>query len=210
MLSHSKRELTADDFARMKIGSRHAEAKIDVIPAEFEYRKVLEIFVDGLVEHLRSGFGMLLIGDYGTGKTSAGVIILKETVAHGGTALMIRVSDMVSRVIGHEDFDVDETFEERLESVDALLIDDLGMESASEWTRGFVEKVVRSRSDRKKSLFVTSNVNPEGLSRLYGPGLIEVMKGCMMPVVVAGKNWRVGEAAALQKAVMGRRTTDAT
>lgn len=185
------RDLTREDMLRMNVGELHWEVKFDAIP-DSRHKRILQRFLENLHEHVGEGRGLLLWGDYGTGKTAIGAIICKETVARKGTAYMISAMDIPDAVIGKEWFDKDETVAQRLLSVDVLVIDELGggQSDKTGWSKSYIERVVRCRTRNRRTTVCTSNLDLQQLRDQIGAGLVAIMGENIYPVEVRGKNWR--------------------
>lgn len=183
------RALVEADLQRMNIGKRFWGVHLSEIPKLAKYREVLEQFISRLKDAIDSGMGLFLYGDYRKGKTSAAAIVAKAVVAHGGTAFFIRADDLTRVVVERTAFDDEETVEERMRSVDLLIIDDLGSEHSREFGESLVERVVRWRYDHRKSLVVTVNVPAGKLEEKFNEGLMKVMRSMMSAVQVDGTTW---------------------
>lgn len=186
------RELDRDDMLRMNVGELHWDVKFEMIPDGFHHKQVLKKFLDNLHEHVAQGRGLLLWGDFGTGKTAIGAIICKETVARRGTAYMISAMDIADVVIGKEWFDSDETVAQRLLSVDVLVIDELGGGQLDKtgWNKAYIERIVRGRTRDRKTTVCITNLGLSQLKDQYGAGLVSIMGENIYPVEIKGKNWR--------------------
>jgi DNA replication protein DnaC len=186
------RELDQDDVIRLNIGELHWEVQFDRIPDTLPHHRIIRKFIENISDHIFEGRGLLLWGDYGTGKTAIGAIICKEVVKRLGTAYMISAMDLADAVIGKEWFDKDETVAQRLLSVDLLVVDELGGGQADRtgWNKAYVERIVRSRTRVRKSTICISNLSLSELKAHYGGGLIAIMGEKIYPIEVKGKNWR--------------------
>lgn len=188
------RKLTEAEYVRIGAGARFRNVMFSKIPKTAEYRGMLETFLRSLKKGIDSGFGMLLFGAYGSGKTSASVIVAKAVVSRGGTAFFIRADDLVRSVIEKVQFDDESSVEERMRGVDLLVIDDLGSEHVKDFGKSLIEQLVRWRYDHKKSLIATMNTDDAGkLASKFNEGLVQVMRSMTEPVLVAGVDWREGE-----------------
>lgn len=202
------RALNGADMERAGVGSRYWNATLGSVPADCWHAGFLRKWIEDLPAHVREGRGLILYGDYGTGKTSLTVVIIKEVLARGGTALKVSALDLAKYAIEATPFDEDETIMRRMASVDLLVIDDLAAEHESAWSRSVVEKVVRQRVENRGSLVISTNAGanaPDKAARraqwntMFGSSVFEVLSEAVFPVKVSGVNWRGNCAEELHK-----------
>lgn len=198
--------LDPEDLVRMNIGRRWWSCTLAKIPEGLEYRQILMKFVDRIADHIRNGRGLLFHGKFATGKTGAAVIVAKATVYHGGTAYFVPVTELSDAKFDKAKFDEEEnvTVWERMQNADLLILDDLGSEHTNQWGKSLVERIIRARSNRSKSIVCTTN-RFEQLQNSYGESTISILKAIALPVFVDGTNWRVEEAKDLKKEILGDR-----
>ena len=60
-------------------------------------------------------------------------------------------------------------FLDRLATVDLLHIDDLGVESKTDWVLEQLYSIVNARYEAERAILATSNLTPEKLSEQIGP-----------------------------------------
>jgi len=183
------RSLDASDMLRARIGRAYWGTSFDLIPENLAHRNPLGAFIRNLHEHHANGDGLLMFGDYGTGKTSAGVLVLKETMARGGTALMIPAERISSAVIEKTTFDGEEDMWERMQDVDVLLLDDLRREHVKDFGKSVIESLIRRRYDQRLSTLVSTNADMDELVRRYEASMAALGEKCQ-PIPFEGINWR--------------------
>lgn len=196
--------LGPEDLVRMNIGRRWWACESAKIPDGLEYKSNLLKFLERIADHIRNGRGLLFHGIFATGKTGAAVIVAKATVCHGGTAYFVPVTELSDAKFDKAKFDAEEnvTVWERMQDVDLLILDDLGAEHESKWATSLVERIIRIRSNRSKSIICTTNRFDE-LNASYGESTISILKAVALPVLVDGTNWRIEEAKDLKKEILG-------
>jgi len=182
------RDLKAKDLARAEIGKRYWGCYLGNIPEGAAYRQSLQGFVSSLAENLQNGKGFLFFGDYRSGKTGAAVILMKATIAFGGTALLLKADSLTDTVIGNKLFTEDTTLWNRACEVDLLVLDDLGQEHTKEFGSALIEKLIRKRYDEKRSLVVTTNLTYGGIGQKY-PSVLKIMEATLTAVRMEGVDW---------------------
>jgi len=190
-----KRTLTAWDMLRMGVGKRFWLCTLGKMTDACEQKPKIEAWVKNVKSNLENGYGLLLMGNYNTGKTGSAVICAKATVMHGGTAYMIRGNTLNQAIFDNTLFDQDELITERVRSVDLLVLDDVGCGHESSWGLSVIEEVLRDRSDRMASTIITTNLDKNAMHEKFGESLLNFLSATMVSVVCKGQNFRDNERA---------------
>lgn len=192
-----KKNITAEKLLYAKVGMRYWSCSRKSIPESLAYKKVICKYVDELKIHSNKGTGLVLYGNYGSGKTGAGVIVLKAAIALGYSAMFLAARDIVDAKISKTIFDSEtqEKVIDRAHRVSFLLLDDLGdeAETKSDFAPALMEGLVRRRSDQRLVTIITTNLNRDSISSRYGGGMVSILEGCTIPLHVSGYNWRRNE-----------------
>lgn len=194
LASQRIRTLDPDDMERMRVGKKHWTVRFDDIPDDCSYKAPLREFIDNLRTHMEKGDGLLFHGDYGRGKTGAAVLIMKEVVARGGTALLLGVDEIQQAVVARTLFDEETTLIDRAHEVDLLVLDDMNREYVKEFGKTAIETLIRRRYDNGLSMVVTSNASPAELSKVYEAAM-QALRERTKVVMCQGKNWRAEQTA---------------
>lgn len=207
MVRRPKKKLTPQDIARANIGDRYIRVSIDEIPDDLVYKDVTRRYMESLPVRSTDGVGIIFMGDHDRGKTAAAVIVLKRALALGFTGLFLEADRLPTLTIEKRRFDNDQTWIERAETVDLLVLDDLGMEHRHEWGTSLVEGLLRIRHNKNRPTVVTTNIPETDLETRYGGGVMGVFKESYVPVLVEGKNWRAEKATALERIFGGGKSS---
>lgn len=109
------------------------------------------------------GRGVYLSGTNGTGKTTLAVLAVRDWVQRGGTALFLAVPDLLDmlrpggREMAEEVADSQADLMARLCSVGLLVLDDIGAQKESGWTRDRLFLIINRRYDAGRVTVLTSN-----------------------------------------------------
>jgi len=105
--------------------------------------------------------GLYLHGSFGSGKSFILAALLNELAKTGANTVIIYYPEMLRRL--KESFSDDfGTMMQKIKTSDVLLIDDIGAESVSAWSRDeILGTILQYRMDSKLPTFFTSNLNIE-------------------------------------------------
>jgi DNA replication protein DnaC len=182
---------------RCRIPKIYWKVKWDSVPEE-RHKLVAQTFATDMVAHLKSGRGLLFWGEHSQGKTALACLLLRELLQHKKTGLFVTSEDITSYVIKGNSFDEAETWVERLNSVDLLVIDELITKDGESFNDGRVEWLVRQRIMACKSTIITTNV-PLSVLREKSRGLFEAIREALYPIEVKGKDFRKEASTHLQE-----------
>jgi DNA replication protein DnaC len=195
--------LDPSDLLRMNVGRRWWHCRLTDIPDGLLYKTVVMRFIEKLADHVRNGRGLLLHGQFSTGKTGSAVIVAKATVCHGGTALFVPISELADQKFEKAMFEEKTSMWKRMCDVDLLVLDDLGAEHGKDWGASLVERIVRIRSNNKRSIIATTN-RLSDLQSVYGDSTLVILRSIALPVLVEGKDWRTEESEDLAREILGQ------
>jgi DNA replication protein DnaC len=190
--------LTNAHLQRICLPQNYYLCSIDQIPVRCPHKKVIQRYINNIGVNIAEGYGLLLWGDYGSGKSGLGSIILKAAAANGYLGLWIRANNIADYLINKTRFDVRETMIERAIDVPILVIDELIIRETVRASDTFFEDLIRQRINEKQSTVVTTNLSPDAISSRY-PALAAVMKEAILAVPVSGHNFRTQLAEQVKK-----------
>lgn len=116
--------------------------------------------------------GLLLRGIPGSGKTHIAVAILKEIIRRGHTGYYANFNDLLSRLRESYNQAGGETEAGLLavvDSVELLVLDDVGAESTSDWVRDRLYLIINRRYENAKPTIITTNCDEAELEARIGP-----------------------------------------
>jgi DNA replication protein DnaC len=198
MLDGKMLKINIDILKRMCIPDVHLNAKMSSIPDVCKHKKIISKYILNLKTNLDKGRGLYLFGDYGNGKSAISCIILKYVGLAGKTGIFVKANDVAKYIIEKIEFEDKVSYEDRMLSVDVLVLDDLivGVDKREI----YIEHLVRKRIDNKKVTIITSNQIPTELSIKY-PALAAVSLECIIPVKIDGHNFRRDIASDIKQEV---------
>jgi DNA replication protein DnaC len=136
---------------------------IDAIWSRCPQREQLGRYCSGLVSHVRSGAGLLLLGSVGTGKSSAAALVATEAARRGYTVAWAYVADLLTAL--RDTTNRHRAIEVQQQHCDADLViwDDFGVTDLTVWAAGALDQIAERRYSRRRPLVVTSNLTTDVL-----------------------------------------------
>ena len=168
--SHSPLQLNTFDSFDLKL----YPDKLDPVLQE-KQRDVMENNFNECVSFARSfngkGYGMLLIGNTGLGKTHLSLAIAKEVIDKGFSVVYGSVPDLI-RNLDKEQFNKKEgDTMELVTDCDLLILDDLGAENSTNRSVPQLYEIINARQSRLLPMIVNSNLNMKEIKSRYNDRL---------------------------------------
>ena len=124
--------------------------------------KAMQAYVDNFSEFRKSGKGLLLYGDVGTGKTFYAACIVNALIDKGYPCLMTNFSRLTNTIAGM--WDGKQEYIDSLRMFSLVAIDDLGVERDTEYMNENVTTIIDSLYRAKVPMIITSNFAPKQLT----------------------------------------------
>lgn len=152
--------------------------------ADFEH--IPDEAADVMTEYLTNadafvaaGFGLVIHGDKGNGKTLLANLILKDLVSQGFDCYANTFASMIDAFAdGWRDKEDRKWFSSRVRNADVLLIDDLFRErnkGVGTVGENALEETLRHRIARSKPTIITMNPDPEEIEKAYGGHTVSLL-----------------------------------
>jgi DNA replication protein DnaC len=152
--------------------------------------KAMKRYVENFPELRKQGKGLLLYGNVGRGKTYAACEVANALVDKGYSVMVTnfsRILNTLQRTFEKQDY------LDKLNSYSLLVIDDLGIERGTEFSKEQVYNVIDSRYRAGKPMIITTNLSIE---QIKNPADIEdrrvydrILERCF-PIEFTGQNKR--------------------
>ena len=184
--------------ALLKLGSESFEtfdlSYYDSVPGAREKMGViLRVCKDYAESFGPDSVNMLFRGDTGLGKTFLAACIARVVSQRGFSVVY---SPVVEALTAYEDqkFRDDLTAPERidrLQGCDLLILDDLGTEMVTEFTKSALYTLINTRLLKHKQTIVTTNLKKNDIERLYTPQICSRLFGEYQDMPFAGRDIRL-------------------
>lgn len=133
---------------------------------------------------------LLFLGPTGTGKTHLSLAIARA-VTEQGFSVIYGSTQPLLRCLENEHFGRAEgNTEEELIGCDLLILDDLGMEFDTPFSRASLYTVLNARLQQARPTIVSSNLSFDAMRERYGDQITSRLIGGMVPIVCVGKDIR--------------------
>ncbi len=143
---------------------------------------------------LGRGNGFYIFGELNSGKSSLAAILLMEAAKRCERCMWLPVREVPT--VRFRETERHSAMSDRLETLDLLVLDDLGAESfrLTSAAGAALEAVARIMYDRGRSLIITSNIAWDHLDNAYAdaPGFVSVVKRRIVPVGIVNDQWPSG------------------
>jgi DNA replication protein DnaC len=142
---------------------------------------------------LKNGYGLLLLGDNGVGKTMFISLVLMRVVRIGFTAFYTTLPQLAHDIKrGFNDRRKQERLDWYLTS-DFVAIDEMGKERFREgdsFMRVEVERILKQRYDDARPTLIATNTDMAGLETMYGATLTSIFHGKYQMAVMEPGDYR--------------------
>lgn len=197
-------KLTPRAMELANIGRRYWKARLEDFPEGYKGLDVVQRYVDSLLDNIRDGYGLLIFGPKGHGKTHVSCVVLKRALLHNARGLLLPVNRLQEVVIERPAFSIDHdeiSLFHRARDVDLLVLDDLGEEHTKDFNTRVLENLLRYRSNRRRATILTTNLKPSDgeLEDRYGTWLPQLLEELTYPFPFGGRNWRPRQRLAMEK-----------
>ncbi len=148
------------------------------------------------VKNFPTGENLLFIGGVGLGKTHLSVAIANELIEKGYGVFYASVENLITQ-LQKEKFgrlDSDFSFREAVEDADLLVVDDLGTEFNTQYSRTAIYDIVNSRMLSGKSTIINTNLFMEELGERYTDRIASRFIGNYTPLLFEGNDIRQQKA----------------
>ncbi len=148
-------------------------------------------YVDRWQTAKEKGYGLLLHGSVGTGKTFYAACIVNALIDQGIAAELTTITRLIN-TIAIEDRDVELA---KLNRLPLIVLDDLGAERQTDYGREMAFTIIDERVKAKKPLIVTTNLSPAEMVKTENMGLVRtyerVLEACPIRVALTGRSRRM-------------------
>ena len=185
----SAMRLTDFDSLRLDYYDNTVDPKLGVSPRE-HMRDIIDYCRDYTAAFSPCGESLLLQGATGIGKTHLCLAIARGVTEQGFGVVYGSVQPLIRRLeaehFGREQGDS----ENQLISCDLLVLDDLGMEFDTPFSRACIYNVLNARLLEGKPTVISTNLSYTALQERYGDQIASRISGGFVPLLCVGRDIR--------------------
>ncbi len=198
------RQLKRKAFARIPLEYREKGFEEFVVSTESQ-RKAVELskrFVRGWEKAKQGGYGLLFVGNCGTGKTHLACAIMQALIDRYErfNPYYYRVSEVFSAVRKTYipgSFTTEEDVIEKFCAMDLLVLDEIGVQKGSEAERRTLFAILDARMGNKKPTILLTNLKRKELEDVIGERLYDRIRSKCVPFLFQGESMRPTASAEL-------------
>lgn len=141
----------------------------------------------------REGRGLIIVGPVGTGKTHLASAIVHELAKQDIFVLFVFVPDFLDEIreTYDEEYDEEEDKFELAKNARVLVLDDLGTERITEWTKEKITQLINYRYNNILPTIITTNLIGKELIDRIGERAYSRLVGVCEIIPIVGDDWRV-------------------
>lgn len=145
----------------------------------------------------KEGLGFLIYGDPGNGKTFLSNCIANRLLNQMYPVICVSINALLERIRetyskwGQEG---ENTILKALSIADLLIIDDLGTEQDTEWSRSRIYNIIDNRYRNGLPMIISTNKSIDQLKQMYHERTIDRLLEICTPLLNSGKSIRKGQA----------------
>lgn len=174
----------------------------DVILNREQWTELVEPYTRKLAKALKGGYGLMLLGDNGVGKTMFQCLVLLQAIRRGFTCYYTTLLDLDHNIKrGFNKPALQDRMEWYLTS-DFVALDELGKEqfkAGDSFARTQVERILKRRFDDSMPTLIATNASLEELEEMYGATLSSVLVGKYTQVQMDPGDYREHLAARMRR-----------
>ena len=159
-------------------------------------------WVDTAEKQVEDGQGLYIVGANGSGKTHLAQAVLKRVVYKYQLCGAFITADKYIQLAYNEikfgdelpeGYEDPNTMKYMREVFDILVIDSLGAERPTDFTRRAISSLLESRYHEKLTTIVTSTLKPQQLDSMYGKGVSSILTSCCYLAPLRNEDYRISQ-----------------
>lgn len=176
-------------FGNTGIGKRFANRRFETFEVTENNHAAYQLCKDFCMKYKADSTGILLTGNYGTGKTHLAAAIIAELVKKNIAGAFVVVPDLLRAIRRSFDekgnADLQKLFE-TVKTAELLVLDDLGAEKSSDWVREQLFMLINARYENLLPTIITTNkdlkelAEPNVLGQRIVSRIVEMTDGVMI------------------------------
>ncbi|UTD55928.1 ATP-binding protein [Halomonas sp. MS1] len=175
-------------FANKNFNSYRAETD-----QQKKYLENCQQYARDFPQHLKTGDGLMLLGNPGTGKTHLAVATLNHVIQHHGEAGLYTTAARMFRRIKDTYTSKDETESQAIQAFASpalLVLDEVGVSFGSDSELNYLFDIMNERYEQCLPTIIVSNVQPADLGQWVGDRVVDRLRECSKLMVFSWESAR--------------------
>ncbi len=185
----SSMKLTDFDEMSLSYYSDKVDPQVGISPRE-QMQGILDYCRDYARAFTLDAPSLLLLGATGTGKTHLSLAIAKQVTEQGYQVVYGSVQPLLRKLESEHFGRAEGDSEHQLIDCDLLILDDLGMEFDSAFTRVCLYNILNARLLEGKPTIISTNLSHSAISERYGEQIASRITGGFEPLLCVGEDIR--------------------
>ena len=188
-----------------KIPKRFRQDNLDnykTTSANAETVKLSNKWLASVEQYVEDGQGLYIVGATGSGKTHLAQALLKRAVyTHNLSGMFITADKYIQLAYNEikfgdelpEGYEDPNTMKYLQETFDIVVIDSLGSERPTDFTKRTIISLLESRYHEKLTTIITSTLKPASLEQMYSASVASIVQSCCYVAPLKGTDYRIGQ-----------------
>lgn len=138
--------------------------------------------------------GVILCGNYGTGKTHLAAAISNRLLDRGIPVLFDTFGGHLEKLKAEFDNRAEPRYLKLMKEIPMLVIDDVGKEKQTEWSESIMYNIINHRYEDLLPVIITSNMGERELREYFGGACYSRLVSMCNLVILRGEDWRLKSA----------------
>ena len=171
------------------IDKKFLDSRFDNADMADKHMVMAKKYAENFIKYGTAEGGILLYGGVGTGKTYATACICNELMSNGKTVLVMNLG-LYYLKLRREWAEAENDVLNYVKTCDLLVIDDLGTENVSEFTKEKMFNLIDTRYRANKPMLITTNLTPDEIREKLGSRIADRIAGSCLEYEVKGESKR--------------------
>ncbi len=185
----SSMKLTDFDDISLSYYSDKVDARLGISPRE-QMKGIIQYCRDYARAFTPNAPSLLLSGSTGTGKTHLSLAIAKQVTEQGYNVVYGSIQPLLRKLESEHFGRAEGDSEAQLINCDLLILDDLGMEFDSAFTRACLYNILNARLLEDKPTIISTNLSYSAIAERYGDQIASRIIGGFEPLLCVGEDIR--------------------
>lgn len=171
------------------IDKKFLDSRFDNADMADKHMAMAKKYAENFIKYGTAEGGILLYGGVGTGKTYATACICNELMSNEKTVLVMNLG-LYYLKLRREWAEAENDVLNYVKTCDLLVIDDLGTENVSEFTKEKMFNLIDTRYRANKPMLITTNLTPDEIREKLGSRIADRIAGSCLEYEVKGESKR--------------------